>query len=38
MIDHAYVEAGVRFNDMKLLALDMDSTLITIECIDELAD
>ena len=29
---------GLRFADLKLLALDMDSTLITIECIDELGD
>ena len=36
-IDHAYVDAGTRFADMKLLAMDMDSTLITIECIDEIA-
>ena len=27
-----------RFADLKLLAMDMDSTLITIECIDEIAD
>jgi phosphoserine phosphatase len=27
-----------RFGDLKLLAMDMDSTLITIECIDELGD
>ena len=37
-VDHAYVEKGVRFSDFKLLAMDMDSTLITIECIDEIAD
>ena len=37
-VDHAYVEANLKFSDMKLLAIDMDSTLITIECIDELAD
>lgn len=37
-IDHAYLESTVRFTDFKLLALDMDSTLITIECIDEMAD
>ena len=35
-IDHAFVPEGRRFSDLKLLALDMDSTLITIECIDEL--
>ena len=37
-IDHAWIPAGRRFRDLKLLALDMDSTLITIECIDELGD
>jgi phosphoserine phosphatase len=36
-VDHAYVD-GKRFSDFKLLAMDMDSTLITIECIDEIAD
>lgn len=35
-IDHAWMEDGRRFADLKLLAMDMDSTLITIECIDEL--
>jgi len=35
-LDHAWVPAGRRFADLKLLAMDMDSTLITIECIDEL--
>jgi phosphoserine phosphatase len=29
---------GRRFADLELLAMDMDSTLITIECIDELGD
>ena len=37
-IDHAWMEEGRRFADLKLLAMDMDSTLITIECIDELGD
>jgi phosphoserine phosphatase len=38
-IDHAWVpEQRRRFGDLKLLAMDMDSTLITIECIDELGD
>jgi phosphoserine phosphatase len=37
-IDHAWIEDGRRFADLKLLAMDMDSTLITIECIDELGD
>ncbi len=35
-IDHALVPEGRRFADLRLLAMDMDSTLITIECIDEL--
>jgi phosphoserine phosphatase len=35
-IDHAFVPEGRRFAELKLLAMDMDSTLITIECIDEL--
>ena len=35
-IDFAWVQPGRRFADLKLLAMDMDSTLITIECIDEL--
>jgi phosphoserine phosphatase len=35
-IDHAWIPAGRRFADLKLVAMDMDSTLITIECIDEL--
>jgi len=37
-VDHAFVPEGRRFADLKLLAMDMDSTLITIECIDELGD
>jgi phosphoserine phosphatase len=37
-IDHAWMPEGRRFSDLKLLAMDMDSTLITIECIDELGD
>jgi phosphoserine phosphatase len=35
-LDHAWVPEGRRFADLKLLAMDMDSTLITIECIDEI--
>jgi phosphoserine phosphatase len=35
-IDCAWMPEGRRFTDLKLLAMDMDSTLITIECIDEL--
>jgi phosphoserine phosphatase len=37
-IDHAWIPEGRRFADLKLLAIDMDSTLITIECIDELGE
>ena len=37
-LDHAWIEDGRRFADLELLAMDMDSTLITIECIDELGD
>jgi phosphoserine phosphatase len=37
-VDHAWVPAGRRFADLKLVAMDMDSTLITMETIDELGD
>lgn len=37
-IDAAFVPAGLRLAQCKVLAMDMDSTLINIECIDELAD
>ncbi len=37
-IDYAFIPEGRRFAGLKLLAMDMDSTLITIECIDELGD
>jgi phosphoserine phosphatase len=37
-IDYGFVAEGTRFADLKLVAMDMDSTLITIECIDELGD
>ncbi|MGO4328449.1 phosphoserine phosphatase SerB [Cupriavidus sp. 2TAF22] len=37
-IDWAMVPAGRRLSDFRLVAMDMDSTLITIECIDEIAD
>lgn len=36
-IDTAYIAAGTRLSDCKVLAMDMDSTLINIECIDEIA-
>jgi len=37
-IDHALVDPGLTRNRVRLVAIDMDSTLITIECIDEIAD
>ncbi len=37
-LDWAFVDAGKKLSDFGLICFDMDSTLITIECIDELAD
>lgn len=37
-IDYAFVAPGRKLSEFRLLAMDMDSTLITIECIDEIAD
>jgi phosphoserine phosphatase len=37
-VDATFIEAGRRLSDFSLLAMDMDSTVITIECIDEIAD
>lgn len=37
-LDWAFVTPGRKLADYGLIAFDMDSTLITIECIDELAD
>ena len=37
-LDCAWVPAGRQLSDFGLLVMDMDSTLITIECIDEIAD
>ena len=37
-IDAAFVDEGLSLADFGLVAMDMDSTLITIECIDEIAD
>jgi phosphoserine phosphatase len=37
-LDWGFVEEGRRLADFRLLAMDMDSTLISIECIDEIAD
>jgi phosphoserine phosphatase len=38
LLDRAWVPAQRKLSDFGLVAMDMDSTLITIECIDELAD
>ena len=37
-LDFGFIPEERRLADMRLLAIDMDSTLISIECIDELAD
>ena len=37
-IDFGFVPANRRIGDFGLLVMDMDSTLISIECIDEIAD
>jgi phosphoserine phosphatase len=37
-LDHAFVPAERRLADFRLLVMDMDSTLITMETVDELAD
>ena len=37
-LDRALVPAGRKLADFRLIVMDMDSTLITIECIDEIAD
>ena len=37
-LDWGFVREGASFGDFRLLAMDMDSTLICIECIDEIAD
>jgi len=37
-LDYAFIEPGRQLRDFGLVAMDMDSTLITIECIDEIAD
>jgi len=36
-LDFAFVDPGARLSDFRLLALDMDSTLINIESLDEVA-
>ena len=37
-IDHAFVPPHLARDRVRVVAMDMDSTLITIECIDEIAD
>ncbi|TFW31968.1 phosphoserine phosphatase SerB [Massilia horti] len=37
-VDATFIGAQCKLSDFKLVAMDMDSTLITIECIDEIAD
>ncbi|UXY14514.1 phosphoserine phosphatase SerB [Chitiniphilus purpureus] len=37
-LDHAFVPEDLGLADIGLVVMDMDSTLITIECIDEIAD
>lgn len=37
-LDWAFVAADLKLSDIGLVVMDMDSTLITIECIDEIAD
>lgn len=36
-VDFAFLKPGARLSDFKMMVMDMDSTLISIECIDELA-
>lgn len=37
-LDYAFLDVVRRLGECKILAMDMDSTLINIECIDEIAD
>ena len=37
-LDATFIAPGRHLTDFRLVAMDMDSTLITIECIDEIAD
>ncbi len=37
-IDFGFIPQGKRISDFGLVVMDMDSTLISIECIDEIAD
>jgi phosphoserine phosphatase len=37
-LDHSFIQSGIKLTDFALVAMDMDSTLIAIESIDEIAD
>ncbi len=37
-VDLCFLKSGLNPQDIQVLAMDMDSTLINIECIDEIAD
>src|SRR5574340_1282291 len=37
-LDHGFVPRSLSLKDFGLVVMDMDSTLITFECIDEIAD
>lgn len=37
-LDYAFIQPGIKLTDFALVAMDMDSTLIAIESIDEVAD
>jgi phosphoserine phosphatase len=37
-LDYGFVRTGLHLSDFCLVVMDMDSTLISIECIDEIAD
>lgn len=37
-LDFAFVNSSLKLSDFKLIAMDMDSTLLAIESIDEIAD
>ncbi len=37
-LDYAFFDRIARLRDCRILAMDMDSTLVNIECIDEIAD
>ncbi|HEY6898354.1 MAG TPA: phosphoserine phosphatase SerB [Rhodocyclaceae bacterium] len=37
-LDYAFMPEGLKLSDMRVFITDMDSTLINIECIDEIAD